>query len=286
MLEEVAELKCSITELKKILNNKSLGDSENLNLGGKIHNINDFLGKQRVWIMEKFRACSTGALNHSTVETHLKDYPGLIMALLPSSSIIPQNQEYRIVNKHNNEMLLAGGAVITYEKTAPSTNYPKYADIWTFEHVLQPKKEIYSKPKDKLFKVADITPGQLGFNLTRCNNCGGDACGLTIDWETNFSPCEYRIDFTTGHIKRVIYAIRRAQGFVQIDNNQPPNIVIPAGNCVIVKKADFYCSKPYNVKGSMPTGHCSHGSGCTCGQHLNNVKELIQAGFDRITRIS
>ena len=46
---------------------------------GQINNINDFLDKQRSWLMEKFRASSTGALNHSTVETHLNNYPVLRM---------------------------------------------------------------------------------------------------------------------------------------------------------------------------------------------------------------
>lgn len=86
MLEEVATLRAMITEIQKTQNKKD--DSKS---SGQIDNINDFLGKQRSWLMEKFRACSTGSLNHSTVETHLKDYPGLRMAVSTFSSVTQQD---------------------------------------------------------------------------------------------------------------------------------------------------------------------------------------------------
>ena len=84
---------------------KNEDDSNISQLRGQIDNINDFLGKQRVWIMEKFRACSTGSLNHSTVETHLKDYPGLRIAVSTFSSLIQQNKYFRLVNKQSSHML-------------------------------------------------------------------------------------------------------------------------------------------------------------------------------------
>jgi len=82
VLEEVAALRTIISEIQEKQNNKE--DSKS---SGRIDNINDFLGKQQSWLKEKFRACSTGALNHSTVETHLKDYPGLRMAVSTFSSV-------------------------------------------------------------------------------------------------------------------------------------------------------------------------------------------------------
>ena len=82
MLEEVAILRVMITEIQKTQNKKD--DSKS---SGQINNINDFLDKQRSWLMEKFRASSTGALNHSTVETHLNNYPGLRMAVSTFSSV-------------------------------------------------------------------------------------------------------------------------------------------------------------------------------------------------------
>jgi hypothetical protein len=84
---------------------KNEDDSKISQLRGQIDNINDFLGKQRLWIMEKFRACSTGSLNHSTVETHLKDYPGLRIAVSTFSSLIQQNKYFRLVNKQSSRML-------------------------------------------------------------------------------------------------------------------------------------------------------------------------------------
>ena len=186
-------------------------------------------------------------------------------------------------------MLIYAGAVTTYEKTAPSTNYPKYADIWTFEHVLQPKKEIYSKPKDKLFKVTDITPEQLGFNLTRCNNCGDKGCSLGIHYIVEDSPGEYRINYEftweTESNRKVSYD-RKDRDWKRIEN---PNVTLLKSAKVLVQSAIFECSKPFNARGSRPTGNCGHSGvagNCSCGRHQNNVKELIQAGFDRITRIS
>lgn len=86
MLEEVAALRTIISEIQKKQNNKDDSKSSE-----QIDNINDFLGKQQSWLKEKFRACSTGALNHSTVETHLKDYPGLRMAVSTFSSVTQSN---------------------------------------------------------------------------------------------------------------------------------------------------------------------------------------------------
>ena len=86
VLEEVAALRTIISEIQKKQNNK-----DDLKSSEQIDNINDFLGKQQSWLKEKFRACSTGALNHSTVETHLKDYPGLRMAVSTFSSVTQSN---------------------------------------------------------------------------------------------------------------------------------------------------------------------------------------------------
>lgn len=86
VLEEVAALRTIISEIQKKQNNKDDSKSSE-----QIDNINDFLGKQQSWLKEKFRACSTGALNHSTVETHLKDYPGLRMAVSTFSSVTQSN---------------------------------------------------------------------------------------------------------------------------------------------------------------------------------------------------
>jgi len=86
VLEEVAALRTIISEIQKKQNNK-----DDTKSSGQIDNINDFLGKQQSWLKEKFRACSTGALNHSTVETHLKDYPGLRMAVSTFSSVTQSN---------------------------------------------------------------------------------------------------------------------------------------------------------------------------------------------------
>jgi len=86
VLEEVAALRTIISEIQKKQNNKDDSKSSE-----QIDNINDFLGKQQSWLKEKFRVCSTGALNHSTVETHLKDYPGLRMAVSTFSSVTQSN---------------------------------------------------------------------------------------------------------------------------------------------------------------------------------------------------
>lgn len=105
-------------------------DSKIAQLRGQIDNMNDFLGKQRVWIMEKFRACSVGALNHSTVETHLKDYPGLRMAVSTFSTIInPQKQEVRLVNKKTSQMLTHNLQLLP--KDVFERNLEGNAAIWT-----------------------------------------------------------------------------------------------------------------------------------------------------------
>ena len=111
-------------------------DSKIAQLRGQIDNMNDFLGKQRVWIMEKFRACSTGALNHSTVETHLKDYPGLRMAVSTFSTIInPQKREFKIINKETKNYLYSEGDPVVALNPSTYSHMPQGHSIWTLEPV-------------------------------------------------------------------------------------------------------------------------------------------------------
>ena len=114
---------------------KNEDDSNISQLRGQIDNINDFLGKQRVWIMEKFRACSTGSLNHSTVETHLKDYPGLRIAVSTFSSLIQQNKYFRLVNKRTSQMLNQDGTLRMKGDLETSSKVTPDSVSWTLEPV-------------------------------------------------------------------------------------------------------------------------------------------------------
>ena len=114
---------------------KNEDDSKISQLRGQIDNINDFLGKQRVWIMEKFRACSTGSLNHSTVETHLKDYPGLRIAVSTFSSLIQQNKYFRLVNKRTSQMLNQDGTLRMKGDLETSSKVTPDSVSWTLEPV-------------------------------------------------------------------------------------------------------------------------------------------------------
>ena len=114
---------------------KNEDDSNISQLRGQIDNINDFLGKQRVWIMEKFRACSTGSLNHSTVETHLKDYPGLRIAVSTFSSLISQKQEFKIINKETKKYLYSDSDPAYVLNPSTISHMPQGHSIWTLEPV-------------------------------------------------------------------------------------------------------------------------------------------------------
>ena len=114
---------------------KNEDDSNISQLRGQIDNINDFLGKQRVWIMEKFRACSTGSLNHSTVETHLKDYPGLRIAVSTFSSLISQKQEFKIINKETKKYLYSDSDPALVLNPSTYSHMPQGHSIWTLEPV-------------------------------------------------------------------------------------------------------------------------------------------------------
>ena len=114
---------------------KNEDDSNISQLRGQIDNINDFLGKQRVWIMEKFRACSTGSLNHSTVETHLKDYPGLRIAVSTFSSLISQKREFKIINKETKKYLYSDSDPALVLNPSTYSHMPQGHSIWTLEPV-------------------------------------------------------------------------------------------------------------------------------------------------------
>ena len=114
---------------------KNEDDSKISQLRGQIDNINDFLGKQRVWIMEKFRACSTGSLNHSTVETHLKDYPGLRIAVSTFSSLISQKREFKIINKETKKYLYSDSDPALVLNPSTYSHMPQGHSIWTLEPV-------------------------------------------------------------------------------------------------------------------------------------------------------
>jgi glutamate synthase domain-containing protein 2 len=148
VLEEVATLRAMITEIQKTQNKKD--DSK---LNGQIDNINDFLGKQRSWLMEKFRACSTGALNHSTVETHLKDYPGLRMAVSTFSSVTQSDINMDEYMEKYSEWVKAGLAHACNEAVNISSlmNPRQYKEY----HVNPPTyvKNLPVTPQNKYFKI-------------------------------------------------------------------------------------------------------------------------------------
>ena len=137
--------------------------------------------------------------------------------------------------------------------------------------------------------IKSITPEKLGLSLDFCSNCGYKGCSLGIDYIVENSPGEYRINYEftweTESNRKVSYD-RKDRDWKRIEN---PNVTLLKSAKVLVQSAIFECSKPFNARGSRPTGNCGHSGvagNCSCGRHQNNVKELIQAGFDRITRIS
>ena len=129
---EVSQLSETQSSVNK---QKNEDDSKISQLRGQIDNINDFLGKQRVWIMEKFRACSTGSLNHSTVETHLKDYPGLRIAVSTFSSLISQKREFKIINKETKKYLYSDSDPAYVLNPSTISHMPQGHSIWTLEPV-------------------------------------------------------------------------------------------------------------------------------------------------------
>jgi hypothetical protein len=137
--------------------------------------------------------------------------------------------------------------------------------------------------------IKSITPEKLGLSLDFCNNCGDRGCSLGIHYIVEDSPGEYRINYQftwdTESNRKVSYD-RKDGDWKSIEN---PNLTLLEPAKVLVQSAIFECSKPFNARGSRPTGNCGHSGvagNCSCGRHQNNVKELIQAAFDRITRIS
>ena len=137
--------------------------------------------------------------------------------------------------------------------------------------------------------IKSITPEKLGLSLDFCSNCGYKGCSLGIHYIVENSPGEYRINYEftweTESNRKVSYD-RKDRDWKRIEN---PNVTLLKSAKVLVQSAIFECSKPFNARGSRPTGNCGHSGvagNCSCGRHQNNVKELIQAGFDRITRIS
>lgn len=138
--------------------------------------------------------------------------------------------------------------------------------------------------------IKSITPEKLGLSLDFCSNCGHKGCSLGIHYIVENSPGEYRINYQftweTESNRKVSYE-KKDRDWKSIEN--PPNLTLLKPIKVLVQSAIFECSKPFNARGSRPTGNCGHSGvagNCSCGRHQNNVKELIQAGFDRITRIS
>ena len=142
------------------------------------------------------------------------------------------------------------------------------------------------KTIEKRFDITTIKPEHLGFNFENCNNCGYNGCYLAIDYTVKEK--DYRVEYqftwnTENPSGRIVSYAMYNGDWRSIENlNLLYNGPVEK---VLVKKASFDCSKPFNVKGSIPTGNCGH-SGvagcCSCGRHLNNVKELIQTAFDRI----
>ena len=137
--------------------------------------------------------------------------------------------------------------------------------------------------------IKSITPEKLGLSLDFCSNCGYKGCSLGIHYIVENSPGEYRINYEftweTESNRKVSYE-KKDRDWKRIEN---PNVTLLKSAKVLVQSAIFECSKPFNARGSRPTGNCGHSGvagNCSCGRHQNNVKELIQAGFDRITRIS
>ena len=157
----------------------------------------------------------------------------------------------------------------------PAPGMPKTLQRWS-ENIVPPWKTSNStgvKSKENIFNVADIRLEDLGFNLENCNNCGEVGCALVIVWYIDILHIDYRISFEW----------RRKEGRVVLYDY--PQILIPNGGKVLVKSANFECSKPYRIRGSVPSGNCGHSGAagcCSCGRHSNDVKQIIQKAFDRL----
>jgi hypothetical protein len=127
---------------------------------------------------------------------------------------------------------------------------------------------------EKRFDITTIKPEDLGFNFLNCNNCGSNGCGLEIDYTIKEKDYKVTYWFSWGAENgRILYHGMYYNGaWRSIEMNLLYNGPVEK---VLVKRASFECSKPFNVKGSIPGGYL-------CGQYKNNVKELIQTAFDRI----
>jgi flagellar biosynthesis/type III secretory pathway chaperone len=119
---------------KTIQETSNMTQIEDSNLSRQIININKFLAKQKSWLFEKFQACSTGALNHSTVDTHLKDYPSFDMITSRLSLIIPSNKYFQIINKQSSQLLSHDGSCRSRDDTVRGKVGPD-SIIWTIEPV-------------------------------------------------------------------------------------------------------------------------------------------------------